>query len=325
MPSYRFLLRRTAARAIWAAPSKAFLAHPRSITSIAPAAFRRQQQQGSLALFQRRFASDDATKIDTAEPAVTETEDFAQTAAEAPVEENVTLAQQETEASVEKNADSDAFTGQDGVHQDSEKPPSSGRQQSPGPPGTRLYVGNLFYEVKEEQLKRVFSRFGEVTGVRLVYDNRGYSRGFAYIDFSTIEEAQSAIDSLNMQVFEGRNLIVQFHREKVAAVGGEKRVNPPSDTLFIGNMSYEMSDKDLNELFRDIRNVIDVRVAVDRRTGQPRGFAHAEFVDVASATHAKEILSEKSTYGRRLRIDFSASVSSKNKDRDSRSDSAMGV
>ena len=70
-------------------------------------------------------------------------------------------------------------------------------------------------------------------------------------------------------------------------------------------MSFDMSDKDLNDLFRDVQNVIDVRVAIDRRTGQPRGFAHADFVDVASAEKAKAALAGKSVYGRELRIDFS--------------------
>jgi nucleolin len=119
-----------------------------------------------------------------------------------------------------------------------------------------------------------------------------------------------------MQVFEGRNLVVQFHRAKTPGTrptGGAGNnagfaYNPPSKTLFIGNMSFEMSDKDLNDLFRQIRNVMDVRVAIDRRTGQPRGFAHADFVDVASATKAKEILSEKTIYGRQLRVDFSKSA-----------------
>jgi nucleolin len=116
-----------------------------------------------------------------------------------------------------------------------------------------------------------------------------------------------------MQVFEGRNLVVQFHRPKsntntkAGGPTGGFAYNPPSKTLFIGNMSFEMSDKDLNDLFRDIRNVMDVRVAIDRRTGQPRGFAHADFIDVASATKARELLQEKVIYGRQLRVDFSKS------------------
>ena len=105
---------------------------------------------------------------------------------------------------------------------------------------------------------------------------------------------------------------MQFHRAKENSktrsnATGEYVANPPSKTLFIGNMSFEMSDKDLNDLFRDIRNVMDVRVAIDRRTGQPRGFAHADFIDVASATQAKEVLSAKTIYGRDLRVDFSKS------------------
>lgn len=69
-----------------------------------------------------------------------------------------------------------------------------------------------------------------------------------------------------------------------------------------------MSDRDLNNLFREIKNVIDVRVAIDRRTGQPRGFAHADFTDVASAERAMTELSGKVVCGRSLRIDFSTST-----------------
>jgi RNA recognition motif-containing protein len=50
-----------------------------------------------------------------------------------------------------------------------------------------------------------------------------------------------------------------------------------------------------------------VRVAIDRRSGQPRGFAHADFIDIASAQRAKEHLEKKVVYGRQLRVDFSQS------------------
>ena len=143
---------------------------------------------------------------------------------------------------------------------------------------------------------------------------------FAYVDFNTVEEASAAVQNLDMQVFEGRNIVCQFHRAKENSRSrgrdGNFVPNPPSKTLFIGNMSFEMSDKDLNDLFRDIRNVMDVRVAIDRRTGQPRGFAHADFIDTASAAKAKEILGDKVIYGRQLRVDFSANSNQRrNQDR----------
>ena len=49
-------------------------------------------------------------------------------------------------------------------------------------------------------------------------------------------------------------------------------------------------------------------MAIDRRTGQPRGFAHADFVDVPSAEKAKAVLEAKVVYGRELRVDYSAAV-----------------
>ena len=113
----------------------------------------------------------------------------------------------------------------------------------------------------------------------------------------------------HQQTYEGRRISVQF----TAARSGNRSnaVNTPkgdpTKTLFIGNMSFEMSDQDLNDLFRTIENVIDVRVAIDRRTGQPRGFAHADFVDVKSAEKAMALLKDKEVMGRRLRIDYSQS------------------
>jgi len=94
----------------------------------------------------------------------------------------------------------------------------------------------------------------------------------------------------------------------------------PSKTLFLGNIPFEMSDADLNKLFRDIKDVIDVRVAIDRRTGQPRGFAHADFKNVESAVAAKEALYGKELYGRTLRVDYSAGPSGRDRREPSRED-----
>ena len=109
---------------------------------------------------------------------------------------------------------------------------------------------------------------------------------------------------MNQQIFEGRRLVVQYATKKKGFMKDPDLKNQPSKTLFIGNMSFEMTDQDLNDLFREIRNVKDVRVAIDRRTGQPRGFAHADFDDVESAVQAMEQLDGKEIYGRLLRVDY---------------------
>lgn len=140
---------------------------------------------------------------------------------------------------------------------------------------------------------------------------------FGYVTFETVQSAQRAIDIFNLQNYEGRRLSVQFSIAKRAEPGVRSRdrttpsdrpLNAPTKTLFIGNMSFDMSDRDLNNLFREIKNVIDVRVAIDRRTGQPRGFAHADFSDLPSAERALAELGGKVVCGRALRVDYSTTT-----------------
>ncbi|EDN06204.1 predicted protein [Histoplasma mississippiense (nom. inval.)] len=152
-------------------------------------------------------------------------------------------------------------------------------------PNETIYVGNLFFEVTAEDLKRDMAKFGSI-----------YS-------FDSVEAAEAAISEMNMSIYEGRRIVVNYSTRNSAAP--RTRSSEPTKTLFIGNLSFEMTDRELNDLFRDIPNVDDVRVSVDKRTGRPRGFAHADFLDVESAKAAMEILKEKAPYGRPLRLDYS--------------------
>ena len=127
------------------------------------------------------------------------------------------------------------------------------------------------------------------------YAKLGINNRFGYIEFENTEDAIKALQAMNQSVFQGRRMAVQFHRKREPMNLTQPRpINEPSKTLFIGNMSFEMSDKDLNDLFREVRNVVDVR-----------GFAHADFIDVESATKAREYLLNREIYGRRLRVDYS--------------------
>ncbi|GAQ11932.1 hypothetical protein ALT_9253 [Aspergillus lentulus] len=173
-------------------------------------------------------------------------------------------------------------------------------EEDPRPKET-VYIGNLFYDVTAEDLKNHMQQFGVVERVDLITDNRGMSRGFAYVHFDSIDAAKDCVEAMHLQIYEGRRITAQY----ASSGGGSRPLQPVSKTLYLGNLSFEMTDRDLSELFRDINNVIDVRVSVDRRTGQPRGFAHAEFLDVESAQKAFEILSGKAPFGRRIRVDYS--------------------
>jgi cold-inducible RNA-binding protein len=74
---------------------------------------------------------------------------------------------------------------------------------------TKLYVGNLSYEITEEQLSTLFSEAGEVTSAKIITDRQtGQPRGFAFVEMETKLEGQKAISILNGRSLDGRPLTV---------------------------------------------------------------------------------------------------------------------
>jgi len=62
----------------------------------------------------------------------------------------------------------------------------------------KIYVGNLSYEVTEEDLRQEFASFGEVTSVSVITDKySGRPKGFAFVEMSSVSEGQAAISGLN--------------------------------------------------------------------------------------------------------------------------------
>jgi RNA recognition motif-containing protein len=93
-----------------------------------------------------------------------------------------------------------------------------------------IYVGNLSYEVTEEDLKEAFQAFGEVDTVKVIKDNyTGRSKGFGFVEMPAKSEAQSAIEGLNGKDLKGRNLNVNEARPRSdsrrggAGSGGPRR------------------------------------------------------------------------------------------------------
>jgi RNA recognition motif-containing protein len=85
----------------------------------------------------------------------------------------------------------------------------------------KLYVGNLPYEIGETELQELFARAGSVESVSVMRDQAtGRARGFAFVEMSNDEEAQTAIRDLNESQVGGRSLTVSEARPKAARSGG---------------------------------------------------------------------------------------------------------
>ena len=86
----------------------------------------------------------------------------------------------------------------------------------------KLYVGNLPFSASEEQLQEWFGQAGvNPSAISLIRDRfTGQSRGFAFIEIASDEDADRAINSLNGQNFGGRNLVVNEARPQTERSGG---------------------------------------------------------------------------------------------------------
>jgi len=80
---------------------------------------------------------------------------------------------------------------------------------------SRLFVGNLSYQTGENELQDYFGQAGAVTSVNLMLDKMtGRSRGFAFVEYGSAEEAQRAIEQFHDKEFQGRKITVNIARPR---------------------------------------------------------------------------------------------------------------
>lgn len=78
-----------------------------------------------------------------------------------------------------------------------------------------IYVGNLSYDVTEDELKDVFSEHGEVSSVNIIKDKySGRSKGFGFVEMPNEDEAEKAVQTLNGSAVKGRDIKVNKARPR---------------------------------------------------------------------------------------------------------------
>ncbi len=87
--------------------------------------------------------------------------------------------------------------------------------------GNKLYVGNLAYGVRDDDLQQAFAQFGTVSSAKVMMDREtGRSKGFGFVEMGSDAEAQSAINGMNGQALEGRAMVVNEARPREERPGG---------------------------------------------------------------------------------------------------------
>lgn len=165
---------------------------------------------------------------------------------------------------------------------------------------TELFVKSLSFNVDEAWLGEHFGKHGTLTKVKLIM-SQGQSKGIAFVEYETPEQASKAVAAENGAEIDGRVIAVEFSGSKPGAGGPTSGAPGESNTVFCGNLGFRTTENAIWEFFGN--EVSTVRVAMNEE-GRPRGFCHVEFNTPAAASEAMN-LNGQELDGRAVRLDLS--------------------
>lgn len=152
-------------------------------------------------------------------------------------------------------------------------------------PKLEIFIKSLSFDIDEDALAKIFGKYGTMSKCKLVQQN-GRSRGIAFIEYEKASSAQKAKDAEDGQTHMGREINVDFSGNKPnAPAGGDNNASgEESNTLFVGNISFNTSEDSVRDFFNKF-TVNSVRIAMGE-DGRARGFCHVEFDSHANAKDA---------------------------------------
>ncbi|BFZ60821.1 g-strand binding protein [Saitoella coloradoensis] len=181
----------------------------------------------------------------------------------------------------------------------------------------RVYVGNLAYEVKWDNLKDYMRQAGEVKFAEVLTLPNGMSKGCGIVEYATPEEAQQAIQTLSNKEFMGRLVFIREDREVEPRFGAASQAPrggfaagaaagggaPPMGgrQLYVSGIPFTAGWQDLKDMFRSAGNVIraDVHTSFD---GRPKGSGVVLFETAADAQNAMQMFNGYDWQGRALDV-----------------------
>ncbi|KAL2232082.1 UNVERIFIED_CONTAM: Polyadenylate-binding protein 3 [Sesamum indicum] len=170
------------------------------------------------------------------------------------------------------------------------------RNQAKGSPRfTNVYVKNLSESTTEENLKKMFEKFGPITSAVIMKDPNGRSRCFGFINFETFDAAAAAVENLNGSSLDDKVLYVgkaekkaereaelkaKFERERSSRFEKLKGAN-----LYLKNLEDSISDEKLKELFSEFGTITSCKLMRDPN-GVSKGAGFVAFSTPEEATKA---------------------------------------
>ncbi|XP_072294123.1 nucleolin isoform X2 [Eucyclogobius newberryi] len=171
--------------------------------------------------------------------------------------------------------------------------------------GLCLFIGNLDSNKDFDELKASLKKFFSKNDIEVAEVRLGGSKKFGYVDFESEEDLQKALE-LNGKKLMGQELKIDRARSKETSQEGRKERD--SRTLFVKNLSFNVTIDELKEVFEDS---VDVRLPQGTTGGSNRGIAYIEFKSEAEAEKMLEQAQGTEIQGRAIVVDYVGDKSQK--------------
>lgn len=182
------------------------------------------------------------------------------------------------------------YTGEKGQNQDYR----GGKNSTWSGESKTLVLSNLSYSATEETLQEVFEK---ATLIKVPQNQNGKSKGYAFIEFASFEDAKEALNSCNKREIEGRAIRLELQGPR----GSPNARSQPSKTLFVKGLSEETTEETLKESFD---GSLRARIVTDRETGSSKGFGFVDFSSEEDAKAAKEAMEDGEIDGNKVILDW---------------------
>ncbi|XP_049744401.1 nucleolin [Elephas maximus indicus] len=182
------------------------------------------------------------------------------------------------------------YTGEKGQNQDYR----GGKTSTWSGESKTLVLSNLSYNATEETLQEVFEK---ATAIKVPQNQNGKSKGYAFIEFASFEDAKEALNSCNKREIEGRAIRLELQGSR----GSPNARSQPSKTLFVKGLSEDTTEETLKESFD---GSVRARIVTDRETGSSKGFGFVDFNSEEDAKAAKEAMEDGEIDGNKVTLDW---------------------
>merc|ERR1712088_828965 len=171
---------------------------------------------------------------------------------------------------------------------------------------SRIYVGCINYDTREEEIKKAFVTFGPIRSITMSWDSMtGKHKGFAFVEFEQPEAAQLALDQMNGILVLGRNIKVGWPSQMPqaqACIDEIQRESRNFNRIYVAGIHKDLGDDDIRSVFSAFGQIKTCELASAGIPGRHKGYGYIEYETLQSAQEAISSMNLFDLGGQLLRV-----------------------